>query len=63
MVLKQEKHSSHTVVSMQASNEGRFAFTTAESGDHQICFKSNYSSWTSDVKTVRYAASFTALVS
>jgi hypothetical protein len=41
----QEVETSHTVVKSKGPSEGRFTFTSHESGDHSICLSTNYSSW------------------
>ncbi|THU99170.1 hypothetical protein K435DRAFT_964621 [Dendrothele bispora CBS 962.96] len=41
----QEVYSGHTVVKTKGPSEGRFTFTSHESGDHSICLSTNYTSW------------------
>ncbi|ORY92372.1 emp24/gp25L/p24 family/GOLD-domain-containing protein [Syncephalastrum racemosum] len=41
----------HTIVSMQREAEGRFTFTSAESGDHSICLSAVSNSWFDSTKT------------
>jgi len=44
----EEVESSHTVVKTKGPSEGRFTFTSHESGDHSICLSTNYTSWFSN---------------
>ena len=41
-ILFQEIHSSHSVVKSRGPHEGRFTFTSHDSGDHSICLSTNY---------------------
>ncbi|KAF9054336.1 emp24/gp25L/p24 family/GOLD-domain-containing protein [Panaeolus papilionaceus] len=41
----QEEPSGHTVVKSTGPLDGKFTFTSHESGDHSICLSTNYTSW------------------
>ncbi|KAK7466501.1 emp24p/erv25p-related protein [Stygiomarasmius scandens] len=41
----EEVYSGHNVVKTKGPSEGRFTFTSHESGDHSICLSTNYTSW------------------
>lgn len=41
-ILGQEMDTQHTVVKVRGPNEGRFTFTSHDSGDHSICLSTNY---------------------
>jgi p24 family protein alpha len=47
-IAQQEVESSHTVVKTKGPSDGRFTFTSHESGDHSICISTNYTSWFSN---------------
>lgn len=41
----EEMDSGHVVVKSRGPPDGRFTFTSHDSGDHSICLSTNYSSW------------------
>ncbi|KAF5331478.1 hypothetical protein D9758_015499 [Tetrapyrgos nigripes] len=41
----EEVYSGETVTKTKGPSEGRFTFTSHESGDHSICLSTNYTSW------------------
>jgi len=45
---QQEVESSHVVVKTRGPSEGRFTFTSHESGDHSLCLSTNYTAWFSN---------------
>ncbi|KAF7294453.1 Membrane protein [Mycena kentingensis (nom. inval.)] len=40
-----ELESGHSVVKTKGPSDGRFTFTSHDSGDHTICLSTNYTSW------------------
>jgi len=41
----QELTTRHLLLKLSKENEGRFAFTSNEPGDHEICIRTNQTSW------------------
>jgi len=44
----EEVESGHTVVKSKGPSDGRFTFTSHETGDHSLCLSTNYTSWFSN---------------
>lgn len=45
---------SHVVTKTRGPSDGRFTFTSHESGDHSICISTNYTSWWSSTHIKLY---------
>lgn len=46
-----ELSSGHTIKNIRGGSSGKFSFTVQDSGEHEICFNSNHTSWVSSIKT------------
>jgi len=51
--LSQTVHNDHVLTSTRGPSEGKFAFTSHEAGDHQICLSTDYSSSRGSAPQVR----------
>ncbi|KAG1769535.1 emp24/gp25L/p24 family/GOLD-domain-containing protein [Suillus placidus] len=50
----EEMETSHVVTKTRGPSDGRFTFTSHESGDHSICISTNYTSWWSSTHIKLY---------
>ncbi|KAG2121204.1 emp24/gp25L/p24 family/GOLD-domain-containing protein [Suillus cothurnatus] len=50
----EEMETSHVVTKTRGPSDGRFTFTSHESGDHSICVSTNYTSWWSSTHIKLY---------
>ncbi|KAI9464201.1 emp24/gp25L/p24 family/GOLD-domain-containing protein [Boletus coccyginus] len=50
----EEMETGHSVVQTRGPPDSRFTFTSHESGDHQICLSTNYTSWFSNTHIKLY---------
>ncbi|KAG1808605.1 emp24/gp25L/p24 family/GOLD-domain-containing protein [Suillus subaureus] len=50
----EEMETSHIVTKTRGPSDGRFTFTSHESGDHSICISTNYTSWWSSTHIKLY---------